>query len=80
MTRLHQAATALILIPVVVTLGYIAVCAVWPYTACPRCQGTGKRRSPSGRAWRHCRRCDGTGTRLRLGRRAWNHYRRTRTR
>ena len=31
---------------------YVAACAVWPYRSCARCSGTGKRRSPSGKAWR----------------------------
>jgi hypothetical protein len=30
---------------------------VWPYTSCPACNGSGKSRSPSGKAWRPCRRC-----------------------
>jgi hypothetical protein len=56
----------------VVALGcHLVACAVWPFTACRRCKGDGKRRSPSGRAWRLCRRCKGSGARVRLGRRAW---------
>lgn len=51
---------------------YVAVCRIWPYTDCPRCGGGGKRRSPSGRAWRRCRRCKGSGARVRLGRRMWS--------
>jgi hypothetical protein len=27
---------------------YVAVCALWPYRAYPRCNGSGKKRSPSG--------------------------------
>ncbi len=53
------------------TAGYIAACAVWPFTSCRRCHGAAKLRSPSGRAWRPCPRCAGTGTKLRAGRRAW---------
>lgn len=60
-----------------VTLGYIAACVIWPFKPCPRCTGSGRRRSPSGHAWRHCRRCKGTGTRLRTGRRLYNTIRRT---
>lgn len=48
--------------------GYVIACAVWPFTGCRRCSGTGKRRSPSGRAWRPCGRCDGSGRRVRFGR------------
>ena len=51
---------------------YAAACALWPYTAHRRCHGTGKRRSPSGRAWRSCRDCRGTGSKLRAGRRLWD--------
>jgi hypothetical protein len=51
-------------------------CAVWPFTACRRCGGAGKHRSPSGRAFRYCRRCKGTGARLRTGRKIYNAVRR----
>jgi hypothetical protein len=50
---------------------YIGACAVWPFAACRRCDGSGKRRSPSGKAWRPCGRCDGSGKRIRLGRHIW---------
>jgi hypothetical protein len=72
----HLPASALILTFIVVTLGYIAACAVWPFRACRRCDGIGKRRSPSGRAYRYCHHCHGTGGRLRLGRLIWNYLRR----
>lgn len=52
--------------------GYIIACTIWPFSACFGCDGDGKKRSPSGKAWRTCRRCKGTGARLRIGRRAWN--------
>ncbi len=55
-----------------VTFGYIAACAWWPFRPCRRCDGTGRHRSPSGRAWRYCHRCKGTGARLRTGRLIWN--------
>jgi DnaJ-class molecular chaperone len=61
---------------IVITLCYVVACWVWPYTACRRCDGNGKHRSPSGRAWRYCRHCKGTGARLRTGRRLWNFVRR----
>ena len=60
----------------IITLGYAATCAFWPFAACHRCEGAGKRRSPSGRSWRYCHHCKGTGARLRTGRRAWNYLRR----
>lgn len=53
--------------------GYVVACAIWPFATCRRCTGSGKRRSPSGRAWRKCPRCRGGGERLRFGRRVWNH-------
>jgi DnaJ-class molecular chaperone len=55
-------------------VGYVIACAFWPFAACRRCTGSGKRRSPSGKAWRKCRRCRGSGERLRTGRRVWNYF------
>ena len=69
--------TLLALAAVLLTLGYLLVCRVWPYAACLRCGGDGKLRSPSGRTWRRCRRCGGSGERLRIGRRVINHFRET---
>jgi hypothetical protein len=70
-----MAASALILPLVLVTFGYVVACVVWPFAACRKCGGAGRRRSPSGRAWRYCPRCRGTGARLRTGRRLWNYLR-----
>jgi hypothetical protein len=53
--------------------GYLLVCKVWPFKACRRCDGNGKLRSPSGKAWRTCPRCKGSSGRLRLGRHVWNY-------
>jgi len=64
---------------VLVTVCYAVACWVWPFTACRRCHGLGKRRSPSGRAWRYCHRCKGTGARLRTARRIYHHLTHTRT-
>lgn len=61
----------LLLIALLIIVGYVIACAIWPFTAHRWCKGTGKRRSPSGRAWRTCRGCDGTGRRVRLGRRLY---------
>jgi hypothetical protein len=47
---------------------YVTACAAWPYAACRRCSGSGKRRSPTGKAWRPCGRCEGSGRRIRFGR------------
>lgn len=57
---------------------YALGCWAWPFASCRRCDGSGKRRSPSGRAFRLCPRCKGTGRRLRIGRRVWNYARRLR--
>jgi hypothetical protein len=51
--------------------GYAVHCAWWPFAACRTCDGAGKFRSKSGRAWRRCRRCKGSGERVRVGRRLW---------
>jgi hypothetical protein len=51
--------------------GYAVACTVWPFARCRWCRGTGKRRSPTGRAFGHCRHCRGTARRVRLGRRLW---------
>lgn len=51
--------------------GYAISCAFWPFASCRHCD-SGKKRSPSGKAWRTCRRCKGSGARLRIGRRLWN--------
>ncbi len=59
----------LIIALLALTHGYAFACWIWPFKACPRCSGSGKKRSPSGRAFRLCRRCEGTGRRLRAGER-----------
>lgn len=56
---------------VVAVTGYAVACRVWPFEDCPRCNGSGTKRSPSGRAFRLCRRCKGAGRRVRTGRRFW---------
>ncbi len=61
-----------ILAALVLLAGYALACAVWPFTAHGRCSGTGKLRSPGGKAWRRCPGCRGTGTKLRIGRRLFN--------
>lgn len=56
---------------------YSAACWIRPFSACGRCSGTGKHRSPSAKAWRKCRWCKGSGMKLRFGRRAWTWTHRT---
>lgn len=58
----------LLVLALLIIVGYVIACVVWPFAACRRCSGTGKRRSPSGRAWRPCGRCGGNGARVRWGR------------
>lgn len=52
-----------------IATGYAVACRFWPFTSCRRCDGSGRKRSPSGRNWRPCRKCKGSGSRVRLGRR-----------
>ena len=52
--------------------GSLLTCWWWPYRAHRRCRGTGKLRSPAGRAFRSCPGCGGTGRVLRAGRRLWS--------
>ncbi len=68
------AAIALTLALIAITLGYAVACWIWPFKPHRKCDGTGKRPSPSGRAFRLCRRCDGTGRRLRAGRWIYNQF------
>ncbi|GAA0734622.1 hypothetical protein Drose_28930 [Dactylosporangium roseum] len=70
----HPAAAGLLVFAlIVVTLGYLLACWLWPFVPCRRCKGDGKRRALfGGRAFGICRRCDGTGRQLRPGRRALN--------
>jgi len=73
----HNDLDALALVTLaIVTLGYFATCAIWPFKPCRRCAGTGTLRSPFLRAIRLCPHCDASGLRLRFGRRVWNAYRR----
>jgi hypothetical protein len=73
-TPITAAAVALLGWAALYTLG----CWIWPFKRCRRCEGSGKRRSPSGRAWRTCPHCRGGGGRLRAGRHLWNYFSRTR--
>ncbi|MEV4253261.1 hypothetical protein AB0J52_08820 [Spirillospora sp. NPDC049652] len=58
-------------------VGYLTHCVIWPYRACRKCDGAGRFRSPSGKAWRYCHRCAGRGAQLRTGRRIWTHIKDT---
>lgn len=49
---------------------YALECALWPYTRCRLCRGTGRMRSPVTRSWRTCR-CGGDGQAIRWGARVY---------
>ena len=68
-------AAMILLILTIVTLGYLLQCWLYPFVSCRRCGGTGRHRSPIGRAFRLCRHCDGDGRRLRPGRHVINYLR-----
>ncbi len=57
----------LIVVALLLAAGCVLACVVWPFTACGRCKGSGRRRSASGKTWQACRRCGGSGKRLCLG-------------
>jgi hypothetical protein len=61
-------------VAVVLVVGYLLGCRIWPYANCPRCSGSGKAGSPKRKAFRNCPRCKGTGRRTRLGRRLLDHH------
>lgn len=54
-----------------ISFGYAVVCAMWPFTSCGRCEGSGRKLSPSKKNWRRCKKCKGSGSQVRLGRRFW---------
>lgn len=56
----------LVLFGLVALVVYIGFCRVFPYAACRNCKGSGKYRSPSGKAFRNCGSCGGSGRRRRL--------------
>lgn len=70
MTSMEMGA-ALFFAGLVWAAGYAVACTLWPFAACRKCKGSGRRRSPSGRAYGRCRRCKGGGERVRTGRRVF---------
>ena len=72
-----QSGAGWILLAVLAAAGYLAHCVSWPYRSCRNCDGAGRFRSPSGRAWRYCNHCSGKGAQLRTGRRLWTHIKNT---
>lgn len=75
MNPLSSLASTLLITSPFVTLGYVGLCLIWPFTACRHCAGHGQFHGPFG-GIRLCGACEGTGLRLRLGRRIWNAVRR----
>ncbi|MCX2732511.1 hypothetical protein OOZ19_19910 [Saccharopolyspora sp. NFXS83] len=76
MTPANSASAILIAALLIITLGYVASCVLWPFKACRTCNGEGKFRSPFIRAIRLCPACRSTGLQPRAGLKAWNAYRR----
>lgn len=75
MNPFASVANAVLVLALLVTLGHIGLCALYPYKTCRRCDGTGKIFGPFG-GIRLCGLCGATGLQLRLGRRVWNRVRR----
>ena len=65
----------LFVVLMIATLCYLVFCWFRPFGTCRKCHGSGKRRSPFGRAFGLCRRCGGDRQRLRIGRRIINSFR-----
>ncbi|MGX9887433.1 hypothetical protein [Streptomyces sp. NPDC002276] len=67
-----------IAMPLIVTLCYVAVCAVSPFGNCRKCNGWGfaMKTDRKGRQKRgkDCRRCHATGKRIRAGRWLYNRW------
>lgn len=78
MTLTTIVAIAVLLTPILMTLGYIHTCYNHPFKHCGRCEGTGRIRSAFGLSMRECPPCQGTGRRLRTGRHILNYVRRIR--
>lgn len=72
MTSVLSASLPLLLL----TLGYVAVCAASPFGNCRKCRGWGfamtTDRKGRPKRGKHCRRCDGIGKRIRVGRHLYN--------
>ncbi|MFI1183336.1 hypothetical protein ACH4UT_27830 [Streptomyces sp. NPDC020799] len=68
-------------LPILLTFGYVGVCAASPWKSCRRCGGLGfqltRTRSGKPKRGKHCRRCDGNGIRIRRGRHLCNLWART---
>jgi hypothetical protein len=76
MTTLFTAAIPLLIPGLLLTLGYLGTCLLFPFRACKHCHGHGQLQGWLG-GIRFCPACDGTGLRLRAGRRLINALRRS---
>jgi hypothetical protein len=56
---------------IIVTVGYLLLCMLFPVRRCPHCKGMG-RTDRWLRGIRLCLHCRGSGLRMRAGRRVWN--------
>lgn len=65
----------LILVAAVLAVAYRVSLALWPYTACGRCAGSGRNAGSNRRRWGACRVCGGSGRKERLGVRVLNRRR-----
>jgi hypothetical protein len=75
MTTLFTAAIPLLIPGLLLTLGYLGMCLLFPFRACRHCHGHGQLQGWLG-GIRFCPACEGTGLRLRAGRRLINAVRR----
>lgn len=48
-------------------VGYRISLAIWPFTDCRACSGSGNNPGSTRKRWGNCRRCGGSGQKLRLG-------------
>lgn len=46
---------------------YLVSLRIWPYTACGRCDGSGRNAGSNRDRWGSCRKCGGGGRKERLG-------------
>jgi hypothetical protein len=65
LSSLDPTIRAIVVLAVCVGL-YVLHGLIWPYTACPACQGGKHHYSPTGKNWRNCGKCGGSGKKTRL--------------
>lgn len=67
--------STLIILIIAVAVAYRLSLALWPYTACRTCSGSGRNAGSNRRRWGACRVCGGSGRKERLGVRVLNRRR-----